>query len=166
MKKISLLVRIYKSGEWIENRLNNLLEAIKMLDAEIICINADSPDSRDDLIPSSMVSDKLKYVKLPSLVGVYDAWNIAIEMSESEYLTNANTDDLASPDLYCVLRDMLDADKSIGVAYTSWYSIGMEVKIWSDINSHSVVNPGHFNGDFINGHVGHFPMWRRSLHDK
>lgn len=166
MKKLSLLVSIYDSGEWIENRLNNLLSVIDKLDVEIVCLNADSPDPLDHSVPSSMVSDKLKYVKFPSRIGIYDAWNEGIKISNSEYLANANTDDLSGPFLYQALCTALDHDKMLGVAYSSWYSIGAEPKTWGDVPfKASIENPGQFAGDFDKGQIGHFPVWRKSLHD-
>ena len=165
MKKISLLVSIYNSGEWIESRLNNLLQMTQNIDAEIICINADSPDPLDHSVPSSMQSDKIKYFKCPARIGIYDAWNDAIRISNAQYLANANTDDISGPFLYKSLCDFLDSNNNYGVAYSSWYSIGYHQRTWTESASCGVVCPGHFNGDFDVGQIGHFPVWRKSLHD-
>lgn len=165
MKKIALLVSIYDSGEWIENRLQNLLEAIQNIDAEIICINANSPDPLDHSIPMSMRSDKLGYIKCSERIGIYDAWNEAIKISDAQYLSNANTDDMSGPMLYKTLCDYLDNNENCGVTYCSWWSIGSAPKNWAESQGGECVNPGQFLGDFDRAQVGHFPVWRKSLHD-
>lgn len=167
MTKIAAIVSIYESSEWIEQRLLNLLEATKNSDSKIICINANSPHQLDHDIPYSMVSDKLDYIKTNERIGIYDAWNLAIKHCKSKYYTNANTDDLVSPLAYDNLSSLLDHDDDIIVTYCSWYTISSDVKKWSDVNQHNAVDhPGDFIGDFNSAQVGHFPMWRGSLHDK
>lgn len=168
MKKIALLVSIYNSGEWIESRLKNLLEATSNIDAEIICMNADSPDPLDHMIPLAYASmnDKFHYIKLPTRIGIYEAWNEAIKISNSEYLANANTDDLSGPLLYKTLCDYMDTNKNCGVSYCSWWSIGAAPKDWNSGQGGEPVNPGQFAGNFDRAQIGHFPVWRKSLHDQ
>lgn len=165
MKKIALLVSIYDSGEWIESRLNNLLQMTQNIDAEIICINANSPDPLDHSVPMSMRSDRFGYIKCSERIGIYDAWNEAIKISDAQYLANANTDDISGPLLYKSLCDMLDSNNKYGVAYSSWYSIGSAPRTWTESARGEVVNPGQFAGNFDTGQIGHFPVWRKSLHD-
>jgi len=97
MKKIGLIVSQYDSGQWIEQRLTNIRESSIIDDIEIICVNADSPDERDDEIPKKMV---VKYIKCPARIGIYEAWNMGIKELNVEYVANANTDDLVSPTCY------------------------------------------------------------------
>ena len=169
MKKISLLLSLYQSGEWIENRLKNLIDATSNIDAEIICINADSPDILDHDIPVRYLKiyNNIKYVKCETRIGIYDAWNEAIKISDSQYLAPANTDDLSGPTLYTTLCGVLDDNPNVGVSYTSWYTIGMKPNKWSDIDlSCRPDSPGEFHGNFDTGQVGHFPVWRKKIHDE
>lgn len=162
MKKLTVMVSCYNSGEWLRNRLTNLLQSTVKQDMEIWCVNANSPDERDHTIPQSF---PVKYVKLDERNTVYETWNYIIQNSNSEFVTNANTDDLISPNGYEELMKVLR--RGFDFAYPSWYVTTVPNQEWSalkdyDKNGH----PGNYNGDLSKGGVGHFPMWRRALHSK
>ena len=167
MKKITLLVSQYNSGEWIEQKLNNIIESSVINDIEVICINANSPDPRDDEIPQKF-SPYVKYIKLPERIGIYAAWNIGIKESSGQYIANANTDDLVAPHCYGSLANVLDNHPKSGVTYCSWYTMGPNITRWSEISPTTKADgqPGTYAGNFDTGQVGHFPLWRRSIHDQ
>lgn len=163
MSKLIIMVSIYESGQWIENRLNNLMESTYP-DKEIWCINANSPDERDDIIPRRY---PVKYIKLEQRINVYAAWNYIIKESQGTYITNANTDDIVSPYCYQKLIAALESDPKCGFAYPSWYCTTIPNQQWNSItHADPGGRPGRFCGDITTGGVGHFPLWRKSLHDK
>lgn len=161
--KLVAIVSIYNSGKWIENRLNNLMESdLKSL--QVWCINANSPDERDHKIPQKF---PVKYIKLENRISVYEAWNHVIKESDSEYITNANTDDIVAPNCYSKLVGALEKRKDYGFAYCSWNVTSTPNQRWSEqLSIHPGGKPGHYRGDISAAGVGHFPLWRRSLHDK
>jgi len=166
MKKIALLVSQYNSGEWIEEKIVNILESAISNDIEIVCINADSPDPRDDEVPRKF--KQIRYIKYPSRIGIYEAWNLAIKESTAPYIANANTDDLVAPHCYGSLAHVLDNHPKTGVTYCSWHTIGSDVKHWNQISPTKAADgqPGAYAGNFDTGQVGHFPLWRRSIHNQ
>ena len=163
MSSLAVLVSCYNSGDWLENRLKNLLASTVASRMEIICVNANSPDKRDDEIPKNF---PVTYHKLEDRISVYEAWNYAIERSSSTYITNANTDDLVAPHCYEVLMSILD--DGADYAYPSWYTTHIPNLVWGDHDGKvdPSGDPGQYCGDLSKSGVGHFPMWRRSLHDK
>ena len=49
--------------------------------------------------------------------------------------------------------------------YCSWYQTTTPNQQWSAQDKHIRLDrPGHYKGDLNRAGVGHFPMWRRSLH--
>ena len=160
MPKLTIMVSLYNSGEWIHNRLLNLSQC-DLKDAEIWCVNANSPDPQDHEIPQQF---PCKYVKLPSRLTVYETWNYIIQNSDSEYIANANTDDLVAPDCYSRLIGNLESQKG-DLAYCSWHTTALANQNWSDLSEYCSDRPGQFAGDINLAGVGHFPLWRRSLHD-
>jgi glycosyltransferase involved in cell wall biosynthesis len=112
MPKLSIIISAYNSGEWIKNRLDNLYMSEAIGQAEVIVVNANSPDELDHTVPQSY---PVQYHKLDERVGLYTAWNIAINNSSGEYITNANTDDIVSPKLYNKLFALLDGGLIIQV---------------------------------------------------
>jgi glycosyltransferase involved in cell wall biosynthesis len=163
MPKITVLVSCYNSGQWIQHRLDNLLASSIKNDMEIVCINANSPDERDELIP---LKYPVKYIRLPERVGVYEAWNIAIQQTDSKYITNANTDDVVAPMCYERLSSALD-NIDCDFAYPSWYVTHLSHRTWTNFGDYDPSGrPGRYHGDIDKAGVGHFPMWKRSLHNK
>ena len=164
MTKLTVMVSIYQSGQWIENRIKNLLQS-SCEDMEIWCVNADSPDPRDHEIPQQY---PVKYVRLPKRITVYETWNYIIENSESEFITNANTDDLIHPHGYQCLTSVLEKlGPEFGFVYPSWMTTAVPNQEWSKLDHFSKDGkPGHYAGILDTGGVGHFPIWRRSLHEK
>lgn len=163
MPKLVVMVSIYNSGKWIQNRLDNLMEC-RSDDIEIWCVNANSPDPKDHDIPQKY---PFKYVKLEKRITVYETWNYIIENSNSSYITNANTDDIVSPNCYVKLMTALDKNQDAGFAYCSWNTTRVPNQKWSELrNIDPNGKPGQYVGDIQRAGVGHFPMWRRSLHDK
>jgi hypothetical protein len=168
MSKLTVMVSMYESGDWIENRLLNLLQSNTIQDMEIWCLNANSPDEKDHDIPTEMAKThkQIKYERLPRRNTVYEAWNYIIEKSNSTYITNANTDDLVAPHCYDTLMKCLDkVGPSGGLAYCSWYTTGRPNQSWDKLcAASSDGQPGNYSGNLDTGGVGHFPLWRRSLH--
>ncbi len=162
--KLTIMVSLYNSGEWIRNRLDNLIQITELANSEIWCVNANSPDQRDHDIPQEY---QVKYVRLPERIGVYAAWNYIIQNSSSQYITNANTDDLTAPDCYTRLMSILDNNNEYDFAYPSWYTTSVPNQKWHQlIETDDSGRPGHYNGNIDKAGVGHFPLWRRSLHQK
>lgn len=170
MSKLTVMVSIYQSGDWIENRLKNLLSNNAINDMEIWCLNANSPDEKDHEVPTelSKTHKQIRYERLEQRNTVYEAWNHIIERSGSTYITNANTDDIVSPKCYTTLMKCLDkVGPSAGLAYCSWYTTGRPNQDWNDLNAvASDGRPGNYAGDLNTAGVGHFPLWRRSLHSE
>jgi len=167
MKKLTVMVSLYAGGDWIENRLDNLCKTITANDQEIWVVNANSPDIRDHDIPQKF---PVQYIKLADRIGVYAAWNYIIKNSNSHYITNANADDLIAPNGYEKLINILDSKLDVDFTYPSWYTTGTPNLKWDQVVSSGLASadglPGAYAGNLDIAGVGHFPMWRRSLHSK
>lgn len=167
MKKITILCSLYNSGNWLENRLHNLYQSTMIDDIDIWCVNANSADNRDREIPLDYIKyDNFHYEDIGQC-SVYEAWNYIINKSESDYITNANTDDLVSPDCYEKLSSVLDGG-NCDFSYPSWYTTSTPNLSWHEVTERKLSSfdghPGNYNGNVEISGVGHFPMWRRSLH--
>lgn len=161
MSKVIAMISQYKSGQWIRNRIENLLNS-EYKDLEIWCANANSPDEQDDQVPQQY--KQVKYIKLPETITVYQTWNTIIERSDSEYIFNANTDDTISPQYLTKMIQILQHQKC-HLAYSSWYTTATYNAQWPPNNT-ELTRPGHYTGDLSTGGVGHFPIWRRKLHQQ
>lgn len=160
------MVSIYNSGRWIDRRLKNIFQSTIAENLDVVCVNANSPDPLDHEIPQRY---PCRYIKLDHNLSLYDTWNHIINTSNTPYITNANTDDLVSPTAYEKLLNTLSESENICCIYPSWHTTSNEDIGWSDINpSNTDLNggqPGQFKGDIGKASPGHFPMWKRNLHD-
>ncbi len=169
MKKLVVMVSVYQAGEFIQNRLDNLRQSSMWDDMEVWVVNADSPDPRDHDIPSQYPG--VRYERLPARIGVYAAWNWIVRNTQSLYLTNANADDLIAPKAYEKMSLTLDLIANSGFTYPSWYATATPNLSWDQVRRGEggidrEGQPGIYRGDLDRATVGHFPMWRRSLHDE
>lgn len=164
---ITVLVSIYNSGRWIENRLDNIFSSTIKNNLNVVCINANSPDPLDDSVPRKF---PCKYMKLNNDLSLYDTWNQIIKDHSTEYYTNANTDDIVSPNAYEKMLNIISKDRDLGCIYPSWHTTHIDNLKWADTANpnkcdHNGGQPGQFAGDVSRASPGHFPMWRRQLHD-
>lgn len=162
--KLVIMVSMYDSGEWIKNRLDNLMKITVLPQSEIWCINANSPDPRDHSIPQEY---PVIYHKLDERIGVYAAWNYILQRSSSQYITNANTDDIVAPNCYEKLITFLEGHPKYDFVYPSWHCTTTPNQQWEHLSNIDMGGqPGNFAGDLDRAGVGHFPLWRRSVHDR
>ncbi len=95
---------------------------------------------------------------------LYEAWNLGIEMSSGEYITNANCDDRLYPGALEKLAKVLDENKDISIAY---FNVDIVNEIGGTPAGRFNFLEGGFEELFTRGcFLGPMPMWRKSLHSK
>ncbi len=162
------MVSIYNSGKWIENRLDNIFKSTIKDYLNVVCVNANSPDPLDDSVPQKY---PCQYIKLNEDLSLYDTWNMIVQENDTPYITNANTDDIVAPQAYEKLLKIIESDSNICCVYPSWHTTHIDNLRWPDTSNSEKCDqnggqPGNFTGDIALAGPGHFPMWRRELHDK
>lgn len=167
MKKLTLLVSVYDSAEWLRTKFDNVRQCNILPYLEVMVLNAASPNPLDDEIISQNQDIISHYEKCPDRIGVYDAWNRMIDKSTAPFITNANTDDIVAPDCYSRQISSLEVlGRDYGFSYVSWYVTKRPSQVWPPKEADPSGKPGMFMGDINKAGVGHFPLWRRSLHSK
>ena len=98
MTKISFLVSTYDSGDFLDQRLHNLLCEQTEKDIEVVVVNPCSPGS-DDLIAKKWanIDSRVNYIYHPQREWYGESWLRAWAAAKGEFVTNANTDDLCYP---------------------------------------------------------------------
>lgn len=160
---LTALISAYNSGRWMQRRLDNLCSTsiYKRGELLIYVVNAMSTDPEDDaVVVRNSGRPHLAYEIIPFCT-VYAAWNHIINKTSSEFITNANTDDLVHPDCYDELINVC-RDRNATLAYCDWITF-TTANSWNDVRGKAgnaeVFLPPHQRS------CGHFPLWRRSLHD-
>lgn len=161
MMSVSAIVSAYFAEPYLEKRLQNLLAQSLLPEIVIVC-QRDSFEHRTAEAFGKQ-SDKIVIVLTADIPTVYAAWNMGIQASSGEYITNANSDDLLYPGALRKLAEVLDGNKNIAVAY-------FDVDVVTEYGGQPVGRYEWLEGgitELLTGcFVGPMPMWRKSLHDK
>jgi glycosyltransferase involved in cell wall biosynthesis len=166
--QVTAIASLYKGARYIEKFLSNIT-AQSLGDAfELVIIDANSPDNEAEVIREYQNRFKnIVYRRMDYRIGIYEAWNVAIEMARGKYLTNANVDDLRHPASLQIQAEMLDRLPFVDTVYQDFYytldpnldfddvaAFGFK----SNVPIVSPLNLLHFNSPH------NAPMWRKRLH--
>jgi glycosyltransferase involved in cell wall biosynthesis len=168
---VSIITSLYRGSEYLDFFLENITsQTIFKDDCELIIINVSPVDQETALIEQYQKRfDNIKLINVPERIGIYHAWNMAIEHSSGEFLTNANVDDVRRLDsLEVQAKHLLDKpDVSVvysDVFYTFCPNLPFELTAQCGLKT-NLPSVNKFN--LLRGNSPHnAPMWRRSLHDQ
>jgi cellulose synthase/poly-beta-1,6-N-acetylglucosamine synthase-like glycosyltransferase len=106
-------------------------------------------------------------VRTPNIPPIGEAWNLAIQQAEGDYLTTANTDDRFIIDGLETMVQSLDDNPDIGLVFSQvLLDTGVEMYPWKRIDNHT--------GEITNikamleraCFIGPMPLWKKAVHDK
>jgi hypothetical protein len=111
-----------------------------------------------------------KLYQIENRLGIYAAWNLAINGGTGELITNLNADDLRLPHSICCQAAVLQAEPTDG----SYGNFVLSTDIFSSLQGKSemvlVSNLGGFNESVLvdkSQNMMHCaPMWKRTLHER
>ena len=153
---ITAIVSAYYCHEWLENRIKNLLDQDEV-PAIYAMSQVDSKES-EILLGFPRVINILTH----GVPTVYQAWNELIKASSGEYIIVANSDDRLAKSATFEMKEVLDNDPTIGLVYGDFYVVTEEHG--EPVQHVTLRDP---ESDLLDGcYIGHYPMWRRSLHDR
>ena len=151
--------------EYFESYLDSILDQHAFLQTEHIVVYSEWHKFFDKLSKYS----NFKFIKEDKKLGVYNAWNIGIKESTTNYVTNWNIDDIRHPINTKIKYDLLSKN-DIDVAY-NWYvaTETLNENFYNiDLNSKLVLRyPDNYENCVLeNCYAGPDPMWKKTLHDK
>jgi len=99
MKKISVIIPVYNTEEYLERCINSVLNQ-EFQDLEIILVNDGSTDSSAEICNSYACKYNKISVFHKANGGSSEARNMGIENATGEYITFVDSDDYIKPDMY------------------------------------------------------------------
>lgn len=168
---VSAIASLYRGGDYIEQFLENITsQTIFATHCELIIIDADSPENEGAVIARYMERfPNIVYHRAPTRIGIYEAWNLGVQMSKGRYLTNTNLDDLRRSDSFERQVEILEKFPFVDVVYQDFYysfegkapfaksaAVGFKSQL-------PVVTPYNL---MQSNSPHNAPMWRRTLHDE
>lgn len=119
MNKITIICSNYNSDKWIDEYLefiNNQLDR----NFDIIFIDANSKDQSLQKIKNftRLTDIKTQIIECDKRIGIYEAWNIGIKASKTEYIMNYNTDDMIYKYAILLYNDYIKNFPSVDLFYS------------------------------------------------
>jgi GT2 family glycosyltransferase len=164
---VSAIASIYKAKHFIERLLDNITSQTIFSHSELIIVDANSPEGEVDIIKRYQEKfQNIVYRRINYRIGIYDAWNIGVELSRGKYVTNTNADDLRREDSFEIQVNALDKSGADVVYQNFFYTLDpalsfeqvARVGFVSDVPHIAASNLIRFNAPH------NAPMWRRDLH--
>jgi glycosyltransferase involved in cell wall biosynthesis len=168
--EVSIITSMYKGAKYIKTFMENITSQTIFEDCELIIVDAASPEDELSIIqPYQSMYDNIHYHRIDYRIGIYDAWNYAIERSAGRFITNANLDDCRAGESLEIQAAALQSLPFVDVVYQDvFYSMEGGLS-FDDIRrcgfATNLPLVSRYNLlEFNSPHNA--PMWRRSLHDE
>ena len=149
-------------GKYIDRYIKSVTDQHMFLETEHILVYSEWTSDFDKL----KKYPNFKFIKENEKRGVYNAWNIGIENSTTEYLTNWNIDDIRHPINTKIKYDLL-VNNEYDVAYN--YYTGTEdesVDFYNIENTPHLQYPDNYENYVLQDcYAGPDPMWKKDLHN-
>ena len=119
MKRLSIIVPVYNSGEYLEECLTSLVLQ-DVFDFEVIIVDSNSSDNSLDIIKKycELLPDVFKYIHLDENKGVSVARNIGFKYASGEYIGFVDSDDFIHRNMYGDMLALIDICKDLRVVST------------------------------------------------
>ena len=169
LPKVSVLISIYSSEKYLAHFLENLKSQNGFKYIQPVMISSDPSEyEREILLEFAKQNTNVILEFFPQLIGIYQAWNHAIKISDGEYLTNWNVDDVRRNDSINSQAEYLFKRRWLDVVFQDVYYVFKENLDWNTVESIGI-KTNFCNvtlGALLNGACPphNAPMWRRRIH--
>jgi len=164
-KRISVLTSLYHSDNFLEDYFHALDKIEDKEQIEVLLLH-NAPQEKELAIITEYLPkfNFVRHIIIPERETLYRTWNRGIQLSEGEYITVWNVDDVRFPDSIIQQAEALDSNPEAAIAYGDiWLSSQYGVCGTKKSNS-PVFNPATRKKFLSEYHISCFQMWRRSIH--
>jgi|TARA_R110001583_G_scaffold35054_3_gene117128 glycosyltransferase involved in cell wall biosynthesis len=162
METLTVLCSNYNSDRWIDNYLLSLNNQL-LKEFTIIFVDANSTDHSLKTIKNYKFREGItkKIIENDKRITIYEAWNMAIEASKSEFVINFNTDDRLFPGALLTLYHYMVQNPNVDIAYGTSLIVGDE----DHNNIRGIQNwPEHSHEILLQNCIcGPFPIVKKSV---
>lgn len=167
--KVSAIVSTYNSEKYFRGCMEDLVSQTLFANnsLEVVIVDSNSPQAEQKIADEYLTSyPNITYLRTVNREPLYHAWNRGIQAALGAYVCNANTDDRHRKDALQILRETLDANPGVALAYGDSIVTPTEnesfelcsVQSYLEYPDFDRVHQIHF------GQCGPQPMWRKVLH--
>ncbi|HEY3254085.1 MAG TPA: glycosyltransferase [Polyangiaceae bacterium] len=111
---VSVLVPSFNGARWLREALDSIL-AQSYRNLEVILLDDASSDETPELAAS--YGDRIRYVRQPKNLGIYDNVNVGIELARGELIATYHADDIYLPTIVEQQVAHLEAHPEVGAVF-------------------------------------------------
>lgn len=167
---VSAIASLYKGRRFLETFLENIVAQSIFDRSELIIIDADSPEGESGLIHDyQKVYPNIVYRRINHRIGIYEAWNLGIQLARGRYITNTNLDDLRRSDSFELQVAALDRHGFADAVYQPVLYSFDDALNFDEVSTIGIesIPPIATPGNLLERNWLHnAPMWRKTLHDE
>lgn len=171
MDDLTVFSSIFNGKDFIDGYLDNIKEQSIFPNIKIIFVHA---NYENDIYTQNKIYnflekyENIEYIKIEKDPGLYGCWNIAIQNTKTEFVTNWNIDDRKSCFGLEILWKEIVKDKTLDLVYGYTYvsNIPNEKYIENSYEKIYPCLPHSFKNLMLNNSPHCMPMWRTDLHKK
>jgi GT2 family glycosyltransferase len=170
MIKVTAIVSLYNSLEYVDECLRDLIEQslYKRGELEILVIDSNSPQDEGARVEwYQWQYPNIVYHRTTRRETLYQAWNRGVQMARGEFITNANSDDRHHPQGLEVMYNALVDNPTIDLVYGDVYeSSTANERFDANPKTSRYRYPSYFAPlSLLYYQFGCQPMWRKRVHD-
>ena len=164
--KVTVLTSLYNCRQYIEGYFQCIASIEYSDELEILLLHNAPTEEELHIIQSYLPSYPfLRHYIIQEREGLYSTWNRGIKLSQGEYITIWNVDDIRFPLSIHQQAETLDQNPQADITYGDFYYMYQYGDISKNFiqNKDFIVSPKKF---FRTHQIGCFPMWRKRIHQK
>jgi glycosyltransferase involved in cell wall biosynthesis len=166
----TVIVSLYKSDAYLDSFLESLLSQTALSKCEVLIVSVQPTNEVRTLLANKL--GKIRQITImesAELIGIYEAWNLAISCTEGKYITNMNADDLRAPNSLEIQIQTIEKTGADVVYQDVFYAYehGLTFDEVASVNVRSNLPEGSLKllAQGIN-FPHNAPMWKRTLHEQ
>lgn len=165
--RASVIVSIYNGEKFLHGFLENVLQQTCLNDIEVLLLDAQSTDNTKNII-DQYPHPSIKYSLLDKKYSIYETWNIGVDRSNSEILTNWNIDDRRKFNSLETQISYMENNPSCDVCYGHVAWSFKENEKFEENNLLDIYPCYNVTMEtmMVNNSPHCMPMWRKTLHRK
>lgn len=162
-RAVTILIAIYKAGDYIKAKIDNLLQQTILDQCNIMLLNCQNLHNERGVYAELLDRPNFYEIAYNDHIQLYPTWNDGITNSQSTYICNSNVDDMWHPEYLQTCVAYLDRNPDVACVSSGIYITQRP----NQANHENWKNDGQFPLlPYPHSSAGPCPVWRRSLHDK